>query len=504
MNERATRLLLLASVFVIATCGLIYELVAGTLASYLLGDSVTQFSTVIGVYLFAMGVGSWLSGFVRRNEARLFVHVQLLVGLVGGGSAALLFALFPHVDAFRPALYGMILLVGTLVGLEIPLLLRILKDRLAFNDLVAKVFTFDYVGALLASLLFPLVLVPRLGLIRASCLFGVFNVLVALMTAHVLPLRGRWAVATRWAGVVLVAVLLAGMAYSGRILSWSEAQMYADPVVHAVSTPYQRIVLTRGAGDLRLHLNGNLQFSSRDEYRYHEALVHPGLSRLPRARRVLVLGGGDGLAIREVLRHPGVETVTLVDLDPAMTRLFGSQPMLRELNGGSLDSGKVTVLNEDAFAWLERPQGTYDFVVVDFPDPSSFGLGKLYTTTFYRRLGRVLAADGAFVVQCTSPWAARRAFWCIDATLRACGFETEPYHAYVPSFGEWGFILASRGGMEDAPRLPEGLRFVTAGTLRTMREFPPDMARVPTEPNQLNNQALVRYFEEDWARATGH
>ena len=504
MNERATRLLLLASVFVISTCGLIYELVAGTLASYLLGDSVTQFSTVIGVYLFAMGVGSWLSGFVHRNEARLFVHVQLLVGLVGGGSAALLFALFPHVDAFRPALYGLILLVGTLVGLEIPLLLRILKDRLEFNDLVAKVFTFDYVGALLASLLFPLVLVPRLGLIRASCLFGLFNVLVALMTAHVLQLHGRWAVATRWAAVSLVAILASGMAWSGRILSWSEAQTYADPVVHAVSTPYQRIVLTRGAGDLRLHLNGNLQFSSRDEYRYHEALVHPGLSRLPSARRILVLGGGDGLAIREVLRHANVESVTLVDLDPAMTRLFGSQPVLKALNSDAFGSGKVKVINEDAFAWLERPQGTFDFVVVDFPDPTNFSLGKLYTTTFYRRLARVLAPGGAFVVQCTSPWAARRAFWCVDATLHASGFQTEPYHAYVPSFGEWGFILASARPLADEPRLPEGLRFVTTDTLRSMREFPPDMARVPADANQLNNQALVRYFEEDWARATGH
>lgn len=504
MNEHASRLLLLASVFVIATCGLIYELVAGTLASYLLGDSVTQFSTVIGVYLFAMGVGSWLSGFVRGGEARLFVQVQLLVGLVGGGSAALLFALFPHVDAFRPALYGLILLVGTLVGLEIPLLLRILKDRLSFNDLVAKVFTFDYVGALLASLLFPLVLVPRLGLIRASCLFGMLNVLVGLLSARVLRIEGPWAAATRWAGVALLALLATGAASSSRILAWSEAQMYADPVLHAASTPYQRIVLTRGAGDLRLHLNGNLQFSSRDEYRYHEALVHPGLSRLAHARRVLVLGGGDGLAIREVLRHPNVESVTLVDLDPAMTRLFVSQPLLNTLNAGALASSKVTVVNEDAFTWLETPRDPFDFVVVDFPDPSNFSLGKLYTTTFYRRLARVLGPGGAFVVQCTSPWAARRAFWCVDATLRAAGFQTEPYHAYVPSFGEWGFILASTAPLDAAPRLPGGLRFVTADTLRSMREFPPDMARVPTEPNQLNNQALVRYFEEDWARATAH
>lgn len=504
MNDRGTRLLLLASVFVIATCGLIYELIAGTLASYLLGDSVTQFSTVIGVYLFAMGVGSWLSGFVARGEERLFVQVQLLIGLIGGCSAALLFVLFTQVDAFRPILYGLILVIGTLVGLEIPLLLRILKDRLEFKDLVARVFTFDYIGALLASLLFPLVLVPRLGLVRSSFLFGIFNVVVALLTLRVLRIGGRWAVGTTTVGMVLLGVLGAGFVASDRFTSWSERATYPDPVIHAASTSYQRIVLTRGAGDVRLYLNGNLQFSSRDEYRYHEALVHPGLSRMPGARRVLVLGGGDGLAVREILRYPGVEQVVLVDLDPAMTRLFSNQPLLTNLNAGVLGSPRVRVENADAFTWLAGAKERFDFVVVDFPDPSNFSLGKLYTTTFYGRLRRVLAPGGAVVVQCTSPLIARQAFWCIHATLRESGFGTEPYHVYVPSFGEWGFILGTTAPLDREVRLPGGLRFLDRPTLAGLFEFPPDMARVPTEINRLNNQSLVRYFEEEWAKVGGH
>ena len=504
MSDRTTRLLLLASVFVIATCGLIYELIAGTLASYLLGDSVTQFSTVIGVYLFAMGVGSWVSGFVSRGEARLFVQVQLLIGAVGGGSAALLFVLFTQVDAFRPVLYGLILLMGTLVGLEIPLLLRILKDRLEFKDLVARVFTFDYIGALLASLLFPLVLVPRLGLMRSSFLFGMLNVVVGMVSARVLGLGGGWARGTFFAGVLVLGGLGSGFVLSDRLMSWTETHSYPDPVIHAVSSPYQRIVLTRGPGDIRLYLNGNLQFSSRDEYRYHEALVHPGLSRVARPRRVLVLGGGDGFAVREVLRHAGVESVTLVDLDPAMTRMFQEQPLLSGLNGEALKSGKVTVVNADAFAWLAENRERFDFVIVDFPDPSNFSLGKLYTTAFYRRLEGAMTAGGAVVIQCTSPLVARRAFWCVDETLRAVGFGTLPYHVYVPSFGEWGFILASKSELGAPGALPAGLRFLNVETDRSLFGFPPDMARVDAEVNRLNNQALVRYFEEDWAKVTPH
>lgn len=499
MSDRSTKLLLLASVFAVATCGLIYELICGTLASYLLGDSVMQFSTVIGVYLFAMGIGSYLSRFVQRNVLRLFIQIEYLIGLVGGSSAAILFLLFPEVSSFRILLYGLILLVGTMVGLEIPLMLRILKDRLEFKELVSKVFTFDYIGALAASLLFPLLLVPHLGLVRSGFLFGLINAAVGLAAAEILRRDFAGIAGLRFAGWITLALLGLGFGASNRIMAWSEKATYVDEVIYAHSSPYQRIVLTRSNDDLRLYLNGNLQFSSRDEYRYHEALIHAGLARLPQARRVLILGGGDGLAIREVLKYPQIEHITLVDLDRSVTELFSKQAKLAELNGHAFSSPKVTVVNADAFTWIREQPDRFDFIVADFPDPQNFSVGKLYTTAFFDLVRRSLTSDGAFVVQCTSPYVARRAFWCVDATLHAVGFHTEPYHVYVPSFGEWGFILASHEPLLPIWSFPRDLRYLTPETASALFQFPPDMGPVPTEINRLNNQALVRYFEEEWA-----
>ena len=492
---------LFVTVLLIAACGLVYELVAGALSSYLLGDSVLQFSTVIGTYLFAMGVGSWLSRWVHRGLAARFVTVELMVAVVGGFSSTLLFLAFAFTDAFQPLLYTLVFIIGALVGLEIPLLMRLLRDRLEFKDVVANVLTFDYLGALGASLLFPLVLVPRLGMVRTALLFGLVNAAVALWSTHLL----RHALPRRRplvAGcVVVMGVLAAGFVWAERITRTAEASLYADPVVLTRNSPYQRIVLTAWRDDLRLFLNGHLQFSSRDEYRYHEALVHPGLAALPGARRVLILGGGDGLAVREVLRYPGVE-VTLVDLDPEMTHLFSTHRELVRLNAGALNSPRVRVVNRDAFRWMDETRESFDFVVVDLPDPSNYGIGKLYTTAFYRLLSHHLNQGGMVVVQSTSPLFARSAFWSIDRTLREAGLRTWPYHLYVPSFGEWGFVLAGRGDYAPPERLPSGLRYLTTGTVPALFQFPADMRPVPVEANRLDDQVLVRYYSEEWERIT--
>ena len=492
---------LLLSVFVIASCGLAYELVAGALSSYLLGDSVTQFSTVIGAYLFAMGVGSWLSKYIVRDLIGTFVRIELLVGLLGGFAALGLFLAFVWLPApFRLLLYLAVFLIGVLVGLEIPLVMRILKREIEFKDLVSQVLTFDYLGALAVSLLFPLFLAPHLGMLRTGLLFGLLNVAVALwalrLFADQLPAR-RWLTLQAWG---VFALLAAGFAGSGRLTTLAEAQIYADEIVHAETTPYQRLVVTRWRDDLRLFINNNLQFSSHDEYRYHEALVHPGLAALPWARRVLVLGGGDGLAVREILKYPQIEAVTLVDLDAAMTDLFATAPALVELNRGALSSPKVKVVNADALVWLEQSREHFDFIVVDFPDPSNFALGKLYTSAFYRLLEKRLAANGLIVVQSTSPLYARQSFWCVVTTLEEAGLQTAPYHALVPSFGEWGYILAGRKKIAISTVDREKTRFLTPETLPGLFVFPADMARVEVEANRLNNQALVRYFESEWRR----
>ena len=491
---------LLISVFVIASCGLVYELIAGTLASYLLGDSVTQFSTVIGAYLFAMGIGSWLSRYVVRGLIARFIQIELAVGVLGGFSAPALFLIFAWGGAFRLALYALVLIVGILVGLEIPLVMRILKQQFAFKDLVAQVLTLDYLGALAVSLLFPILLAPHLGLNRTSLLFGLLNVLVAAWALWLfrdqLPQR-RW---LRGQCIAAILALLAGFAVADQLTTLAEDNLYADEIVLTRTSPYQRIVLTRWRDDLRLFLNNNLQFSSRDEYRYHEALVHPGLSAVPGARRVLVLGGGDGLAVREILRYRSVESVTLVDLDPEMTRLFASHPLLVALNDGALNSPKVRVVNHDAFQWLEQNTEAFDFIVVDFPDPSNYSLGKLYTNTFYRLLEKHLTAHGAAAIQTTSPLYARQSFWCIVRTLESVGLRATPYHVYVPAFGEWGFVLASHQPWRLPDRYPPGLRFLTLAITPALFQFPPDMERVETEVNRLNNQILVQYYEREWNR----
>lgn len=492
---------LLFSVFVIASCGLAYELIAGALASYLLGDSVMQFSTVIGTYLFAMGAGSWLSKYITRDLIGRFIQIELLVGLLGGFSAIGLFLVFTWLAGpFKLLLYLAVFGVGVLVGLEIPLVMRILKRDLDFKDLVSQVLTFDYLGALMVSILFPLVLAPHLGMVRTGLLFGLLNVGVALWALHLfrtqLPAR-RWLALQSWS---VFGLLVAGFAGAGQLTSMAEAHLYADDIIHTETTPYQRIVVTRWHDDLRLFLNNNLQFSSHDEYRYHEALVHPGLASLPAARRVLVLGGGDGLAVREILKYPAIEKVTLVDLDPAMTELFSTAPALTALNENSLKSPRVEVINADALQWLENSHDYFDFIVVDFPDPSNFAIGKLYTAAFYRLLEKRLSANGLFVVQSTSPLYARLSFWCVVATLEDVGLKTAPYHALVPSFGEWGFIIAGRQEFVPAPVDRQKTRFLTPATQPALFVFPADMERVPAEVNRLNNQVLVRYFEAEWRK----
>lgn len=492
---------LFVSVLAIAACGLIYELVASALASYLLGDSVLQFSTVIGTYLFAMGVGSWLSRYLTRGLVARFVSIELMVGVIGGFSSTILFLAFAYTSAFRLTLYALVVLIGILVGLEIPLLMRILRDRYVFREVVSNVLTFDYLGALAASLAFPILLVPKLGLVRSAMLFGLVNAAIALWSTYLFaPTLGARR-ALRVACAAVVAVLTLGMTQAKRITTLAEDNIYSDEVIFSRDTRYQHIVLTAWKNDLRLFLNGHLQFSSRDEYRYHEALVHPGLAAVPGARHVLVLGGGDGLAVREILKYPAVESVTLVDLDPEMTRLFATHPLLTKLNDGSLTSPKVHVINADAFVWLDQNTDVFDFAVVDFPDPNNYGVGKLYTSAFYRALERHVSRGGMFVVQSTSPLFARQSFWSIVETLKRAGLKTYPYHVYVPSFGEWGFTLASSA---DTPRyappasLPDKLRFLAPADLAQLFAFPRDMQPVAVEPNRLNDQVLVRYYEREF------
>lgn len=493
---------LIISVFVVASCGLAYELILAALASYLLGDSILQFSSIIGLYLFSMGIGAHLSKYVKDEDTLArFIEIELLVGIIGGVSALALFVAFGFSAApFRTLLYALVLIVGTIVGMEIPLVMRVLNQQKAdFKELVAKVLTFDYLGALAVSLLFPLILAPKLGMARSALLFGLLNAAVAALTARVFKAQLNNYKSLQIRAAVVLLILAAAFLYAGRITFQAEQRYFGDPIVYESHSPYQRLVVTRWKDDTRLYINGNLQFSSRDEVRYHEALVLPAMQMSKQRENILILGGGDGLAAREVLKYPQVNKVTLVDLDPDMTATFQTSATLSALNQGALSHPKMNVVNDDAAKWLETNQDKFDVVIIDLPDPSNFSLGKLYSVPMYRLVARHLKPQGRIVVQSTSPYFAPNAYWSVVATLESAGLHTAPYHVYVPSFGEWGFVLAAADNDFPIPqRYDVPTRFLNAETTAAMFHFPPDMARRDVQPNYLNNQILVSYFEQDW------
>lgn len=493
---------LLFCVIIIASCGLIYELIAATLASYLLGDSVTQFSTIIGSYLFSMGIGSYLSKYFDKKLLDTFIEIEIGVGFFGGILATCLFFLFEFVEQFRIILYSFVTLIGILVGLEIPILLRILKDKIEFKDLVSKVLALDYIGGLFASLVFPFFFVPKFGLISTSFLFGLLNSFVAFWAILIFRelLESFRKLIILCATVIFV--LLIGLFYSEKISQSLDNKFYAEKIIFTKKSPYQKLVVTKSQKDIKLFINGNLQFSSLDEYRYHEALVLPALCFTQNPKKILILGGGDGLAIRESLQHiPKVEKITLVDLDPEMTDSFSKNIDLVKLNEGSLLSEKVEIFNEDAFVWARNCEEKFDFIICDFPDPSNYSLGKLYSNTFYNYIARILSDDGILAVQSTSPFFARKSFWCIEKTISSCGFFTKPYHIFVPNFGEWGFVLASKCEFKKQKQIFLETQFLNEQLLRSMFTFPKDLSKIPIKINKLNDQFLVRYYTVEVERA---
>ncbi len=505
-SVRLRRTLVLGAAFFCAACGLVYELALIALGSYLIGDSVGQASIVISVMVFAMGLGSLAAKPLVARPAHAFVLVELALGAIGGLSVLTLYAAYAWLDLYTPALVVMALLVGALIGAEIPLLMTFVQRirAQAAATAAADLFAADYLGALIGGLAFPFLLLPWLGQIRGALAVGIGNVVVG--AGMVLWLfrgdLGRWA--RRWltlAAAAVVAVLVATMALSTRFEVTARQALFQAPVVHAERSAYQDIVLTRSLGlrgvpDLRLFLNGDLQFSSLDEYRYHEALVHPVLAG-PH-ERVLILGGGDGLALREVLHHPGVREAVQVELDPAMIRLSREEP-LRSVNAGATADPRARVVTADAFPWLRANTERFDAVIVDMPDADSTATAKLYSLEFYGLARRALAPGGRLVVQAGSPYFAREAFWCVEATLREAGLATVPYHVDVPSFGDWGFVLAA----EQAPALRLAgdvppLRFLNPAVLAAAAVFPPDRGQLPVQYSTLMEPTMLAYSRRAW------
>ena len=488
--------------FVVGLCSIVYELLVSTTSSYFLGDSIRQFSLTIGVYLAGMGLGSYLVRFLRGDAVALFVRVELALGLVGGVSVPLLYGYFAARGyvGFQAVMLAAVAVIGTLTGLEIPLLSRLLEPHYRGEAALSNVLTLDYIGALAATLLFPFVLLPFVGVFQSSIAFGAVNLAVATYTALHFgrPYRRLAAV-----GVAALALLGVGMGLSAKLLdAWRDA-LFRDPIIYTEQTPYQSLTMTRRADDTRLYIDRVIQWSATDEYRYHESLVHPAMSTVRHPRRVLILGGGEGLALREVLRYESVDSVTVVDIDPAVFRLARTQPQLVQLNARALFDPRVRSVARDALVFLREVRRPFDAIVVDLPDPTTDAVARLYSVEFFRLCRRALREGGALVTQASGPFHTRRAFWCIGATLRAAGFgDSLPYHTYVASFGEWGF-WRSPGELE-APRATEfPTRYYSPEQHVRDGHFAADIGPVDVEPNGIDRPVLLDYYLADWRRWSG-
>lgn len=508
-QARLARTGLLAAAFTVSACGLVYELALITLGSYLVGNTATQAAIVLSVMVFAMGLGALGAKPLQRRPALAFVAVELALAFLGGFSVMILYAAFAFTSLYSLPLVAVAFLIGLLVGAEIPLLMELLQRirKQSAGAAVADLNAADYLGGLIGGLAFPFLLLPMLGQIRGALLVGAVNavagvVLVLFVFRSDLSKTSKQLLSLA-AGIMAV-LLAAAFVYTDRFETSARQALYADPIVYSEDSRYQQVVMTEsispfGTSDLRLYLNGDLQFSSVDEYRYHEALVHPVMDG-PRGD-VLVLGGGDGLGVREILRYPDVETVTLVDLDEAVTDLARHFDELVELNGDALDDPRVRVVNEDAFTWLRGHTGAYDVIVVDMPDPDATETAKLYSVEFYALAGAHLKTSGRMVVQGGSPYFAPKTYWTVAATLEEAGYTPTSYQVSVPSFGDWGFhaVRASGAAPELSLDTTAGpFASLTPELLEAAQVFPPDRAPMAMEPSTLMHPVILELVESEW------
>ncbi|BBX44311.1 polyamine aminopropyltransferase [Mycobacterium cookii] len=492
------RAVLLAAVAACAACGIIYELALLTLSTSLNGGGIVATSLIVAGYIAALGAGALIVKPLLAWPAITFVAVEALLAIVGGLSSATLYVMFSFVGGSLLMLALGTALIGGLVGAEVPLLMTLLQrgrtsGATDTGRTVANLTAADYLGALIGGLVWPFLLLPHLGMIRGAAVTGIVNLLAAAVVSVFLLRR---AVSPRQLITALCALaaalgLLATLLVSAQDIETSSRQrLYADPIIAYRQSAYQEIVVTRRGGDMRLYLDGGLQFSTRDEYRYTESLVYPVLGA--GARSVLVLGGGDGLAARELLRMPGLEKIVQIELDPAVIQL--ARTTMRSANGGSLDDPRVQIVTGDAMTWLREKPQSFDAVIVDLPDPDTPVLGRLYSTEFYALVSRALAPHALMVVQSGSPYSTPTAFWRTVSTIKSAGYAVTPYHVYVPTFGDWGFALARRGDTAPRPVLPRDappLRFLDQSVLDSATVFSPDVQTRTLEPSTLENPRVV-------------
>ena len=497
---------LLVTAMVSSAAGLTLELLLVAQASYLMGDATLATGVVVGTFLASMGVGAWLTEFiglqgqplVRLLRALMLVEISLFPICLLGPLA--LFWLFSINAPLWLATVLLTVLVGVLGGMELPLITRMLETQDQLRRALARVLALDYFGSLIGALAFPLVLLPWLGLLPTASVLAFVPVGCSLALALVFPCLRRWRkpLLALLPMASVAGVLIAPM--GDRI----EDRFYGARVIERKQSRFQRIVMTRSGADLRLFLDGDLQFSSLDEYRYHEALVHPAMALHPAPRRILLMGAGDGLALREVLRWPDVETVDVVELDPEVIKLARRQPLLRRLNADSLRDPRVQLHFGDAYAHLRSHHSRYDVVIADFPDPDTLPVARLYSVGFYRILRQRLNPEAVVITQASTPFLTPRVLASIEAGLRGVGFHTRPYSVAIPSFGPWGFVIARENPWTNLFRtIPFSTRWLDADQLSALFIFPRDLrpdASESVQANRMTRPILLDYLRDDRRR----
>ncbi len=498
ITKRQQQLLLMAAA-ISSSCGLAVELLLGTLASYLVGNQALAYGVAVGGFLAAMGVGSYVSKYIatdsrssshQQDLLSAFVKVELLIAPLTALLPLGLFTLFVLNGNLWLGLSLATVLLGILAGLEVPLLTRVLELESNLKDALARVLALDYLGALLGSIIFPLLLLPFCGLFPTGFILGALPAIMVFLLGSQFSQLKPW----KYLGLGIATALFALAPISIPLTNRLENNLYQAPIIQRIQSQYQRIVLTRQGKDLRLFLDGDLQLSTIDEYRYHEALVHPAMSANSHRKKVLVMGGGDGMALREILKWSEVEKIVLIELDPTVVKLARNHPQLVAINHNAFADSRVEVIYGDAFLRVADLPEQFDVIIADFPDPDREILAKLYSEGFYRRLLSRLSDDGVLVTQASSPFFAPKVISCIDKTLKFVGLQSHPYVVNIPSFGPWGFVLASRDNVDPTSlQLPITNRFLTQSMLHNLFDLPGDVGIEKVAINRLSHPVIVRY-----------
>ena len=495
-------------VFTTGCATMVTEYTLATLASYLLGNSILQWTVVISLMLFSMGLGSRYSRKYKTDLLDRFTLTEFGLSFLCTFSAMFCFWISAYTIHFGLVVYGVACMIGFMTGLEVPLITRINESYESLRENISSVMEYDYYGALLGGALFAFVLLPFLGLTYTPVLIGSLNLLVASLILWTFPDHlTRPSILNIQFAVLLMASILA-FAVAKPIILYGEQHKYKDKIVYQEQTRYQKIVVTQWKDDYWLFINGSTQFSTYDEERYHEPLVHPLLGLIKERKDILLLGGGDGLAAREILKYPDVENLTLVDLDPAMSRLARQDKIFLGINHGSLNDPRVRVINQDAYQFIKNSVDLYDAVIIDLPDPKSVSLSLLYSLGFYKMVEKHLKPFGAMVTQSTSPLYSPEAFLCIKKTLEAAGFSTLPYQNSVPSMGQWGWVLGVRQKSMPTQRLRKNLtaltfpdiatRFLNRDAMISMAHFGKGLYEQEgqIEPNTQFDHNILKYYRK--------